>query len=320
MPLSQFLCPPHVPTAGTASELEHCLYVCPHRCMPSGILHTIWMSNVHNVHKGDIVTPTSFPRCPRKLKLERTRGYAAEPQKLYWAVRGGLYHGWLEHQRPGILSEVRLWKQVTFGPESPYWISGQIDYADLNEHSIEDYKSQADKGTYYLFNEGAKAEHVQQLNIYKWLTEGGLQGNSLEEALDRKEAIDLDIRKLAVHYVYMMMVVSTGTTHHERVTTYKPPKPYKLEKRREQVGSTERGCPIWEIEIEIPPVPIWSTEQVERVIADRAPTLVRMFREPDYMPDGVMHDTNNNWECRLCPVKGLCDAIEQQAHPSLTLS
>jgi hypothetical protein len=42
-----------------------------------------------------------------------------------------------------------------------------------------------------------------------------------------------------------------------------------------------------------------------------------MFREPDFMPAGVMHDTDNNWECKLCPVKDLCDEIEL-ASPSIT--
>ena len=313
MPLSQFQCPSNTPTAGAANSLEHCLDGCPHRCMPSGILNTIWMQNVTNVHKGDIVTPTSFPRCPRKLKLERTRDYAALPQQLYWAVRGGLYHGWLEHKRPGILTECRLWKQVTFGPEAPYWISGALDHYDYKDKSIEDYKSSADKGTFYLFNDGAKKDHVQQLNIYKWLAEGGLQGNTLEEALDRNDAVHLDVKKLIIHNVYMMMVISTGTTHTEKVTSYKAPnngKPYRLETTRRQVGQTDRGCPKWEVDIAIPPIPIWTTAQVEAVIVDRAPTLIKMFREPSFMPEGILRDPDNNWECKLCPVKPLCDEIE----------
>lgn len=316
MPVTGFRCPETAPTAGVSNDPEHCFDHCPHQCLPSGILRRIWHETKHNVHKGDLITATALKGCPRKLWLERTRDYPAKPYQLYWSTRGGLYHGWLDMPADGVMTETRMFKQVPVGPEAPWWLSGAFDYYDGREHllyrrySLEDYKSQADKGAFYVLREGAKPEHIAQLNIYRWLMTNGRMGG-----VDGPE-LTLRVDKMVLHYVYMNQVISTGRRHIETSRGFAPPKETPLEVSREIIGRTKRNAPITQITYDIPAVPVWTEQEVLDYLSENGPEIVRAFRYPDYTPAGVMGDESNNWECGYCSVKELCDEIEQAKQPA----
>lgn len=275
--------------------------------MPSGVLWTIWDNNVHNIHKGDLVSPSLLPRCPRRIKLERTRDYYAEPLKLYYAVRGSLFHQWLDRPREGTHNEMRLWRQVTRGPQAPYWVSGAIDHINPRDKTIEDYKSKADKALYYLLKDSNDPDYEAQLNVYKWLVQGGRKGDSLEEALTNPE-VWIDIDHLVLHYVFMNKVVTTGQRFTDVVSQkYEPKKTSPFEVDRRLVSKWPSGWGKWEIDYAIPPLRVWSLEETEDYVVKHAPVFVGTFRNPDDIPPGVMNDGKDaTWECDFCPVVDQC--------------
>lgn len=311
MPLIGFRCPPSAPTAGTENPFAWCIRSCPHQCLPSGVLHTIHSMEHTNVHKGDMVSPTALPRCPRKLILTRTTDYYADPTLAYFATRGSLYHGFLECPGlEGVRTEARLYKTITKGACAPWVLTGQMDYYDIARRRLEDYKTLADKGLPFLWAEGPKEDHIQQLSIYRWLMDGG--------RLDSPEGqvIHWPVDTLQIHYILMNTVVSTGRPHTTQVYAYdgRDPKTYRYEIARRPAQLSPRGCQIWDITYLLPPPRALSDLEVEEILLAKGPTLVHGFREPAYMPPSVKHDKDARWECRYCPVVAPCDTYDQQAY------
>jgi hypothetical protein len=323
VPLTAFVCPETAPTAGQKNTFAHCLHTCPHKCLPKSVLHIIVRTETGNEHVGDMVSPTALSGCARRLKLTRSEDYAVEPERLYSATRGSLYHGFVENQDiPDVTTEQRIYKYVTQGEGAPWLISGRVDFYDRAEKSIEDFKTIADKGTYILFNKGAKPEHIWQLNLYRWLAHGGHLG-----APDGPQVF-WPVQKLQLHYCLMNRVISTGKVHIEEKNEYRKPgglafnklkagqfaavdKPYGLEKKRERFPPNARGFAKTKITIDIPPVPIYTFDKVEKYLAERGPRLVRGFRDPDYIPPGVIGNRDAEWECSYCETREACARIEE---------
>lgn len=267
--------------------------------------------NVHNVHQGNMITPSALKGCTRKLTLERTEGYYQEPEKLYYAVRGALIHGFLEnHGLNNVQTEVRLFKELNYNGKKISF-SGQIDYYEgAPEFAIEDYKTLSDKGTFFLFDTGAKPEHVLQTNVYRWLCDGGRVGSPLGPE------VHWPVNRITLNYLFMNRVVSTGTKHIERVTGYKSPnygKKYRLETKRGIVGHSPRGVPIWEIEIEIPPVKLMTDEEILSHIEMGAIDLSNGFNavEAGRMAPGVLYMKDEAWQCGFCAVQNKCHDYER---------
>jgi hypothetical protein len=279
--------------------------------MPKAVLVKLRDQNVHNVHQGDMITPSALKGCTRKTTLERTENYYQEPEKLYYAVRGALIHGFLEnHGLNNVQTEVRLFKELNYNGKRISF-SGQIDYYEgAPEFAIEDYKTLSDKGTFFLFDTGAKPEHVLQTNVYRWLCNGGRIGS-----LQGPE-VHWPVNRISIHYLFMNRVVSTGTKHIEQVTSYKSPnngKKYRLETKREIAGRSPRGVPIWNIEIEIPPVKLMTEDEIMAHIEMGAIDLSNGFRaiEAGRMPPGVLYMKDEAWQCGFCAVQRQCHDHEQ---------
>lgn len=283
---------------------------CPHQCLPTGVLHTIALTNRSNVHKGDMLSVTSLPRCKRKFKLMRTEDYHEEPRKLYDSTRGSLIHGFLEcPDLENVQTEKRLYKTVTT-EKGTFQISGQMDFFDMGRRKLEDYKTMADKGLYIIYNYGAKQDHILQLNVYRWLMQGGRLGGP------SGEQVNWDVDEIQIHYLLMNRVISTGRVFTEIFNEYKEPnygRKYGLEVERKMVGKTDRGIPQWHITFDIPKVPMMSFAEIEEYVIQNGETLSRGVKEPDYMPPGIMDDMQLRWECDYCSVKNRCDQIEAAA-------
>jgi hypothetical protein len=279
--------------------------------MPKAVLVKLRDGNVRNVHQGDMITPSALKGCTRKLVLERTEDYYQEPEKLYYAVRGSLIHGFLEdHGLNNVQTEVRLFKELNIGGRKISF-SGQIDYYDGVECAIEDYKTMSDKGTFFLFDSGAKQEHILQTNVYRWLCDGGRIGS-----LDGPQVF-WPVNKIVIHHLFMNRVVSTGMTHIERVTGYKEPnngRKYKLETSRKVIDRSPRGVPIWEVKIKIPEVQLMSEEAILAHIEMGAGNLANGFKasESSRFPPGVLYEKDEAWQCSFCAVVEKCHAYEQQ--------
>jgi hypothetical protein len=311
LPLVGFKCPANGEEPGRDNAYDYCIGSCSKRCMPKSVLCAIRNDHVRSTHTGDMLSPSALKGCARKTVLERTEDYTEEPPKLYYAVRGALIHGFLEkNDAKGVVTEQRVYKKVTLSDGRELVVSGQIDDYDSEEALITDFKTNSDKGTWFLFNEGAKPEHIQQTNIYRWLLAGGHLGS-----IDGPQVF-WPVEKIVIAYLFMNRVVQTGATHYEDVTTYRSPnsgKKYKLEKGRKVIGHSNRGVPIWRIEIEIPAVPLWDTEEVIRVVESGAGDLHKSFevKKSGSLPPGVLYDSDQAWECGFCGVQKQCFSYEQ---------
>jgi hypothetical protein len=311
LPLKGFKCPSNGEQPGRDNTYDYCFYQCQNKCMPKAMLYKFAEQHVGNVHKGDMITPSALKGCTRKLVLERTTDYYAEPPRLYYAVRGSLIHGFLENQGlKDVHTEVRLFKKFNaLGKE--FVISGQVDMYDEREHVIEDYKTASDKAFYFLFDTGAKEEHILQTNTYRWLCNGGHLGS-----LDGPQ-VNWPVKRIILNYLLMNQVISTGRTHVERVTGYKEPnmgKKYRLEKSRKKVGKNHRGTPIWEIQLDIPEVPLMPEGEIFKHIELNGLKTLQGFKvmEAGNVPDGVLYDRDGAWMCGYCDVKSTCFDHERQ--------
>lgn len=306
-----FKCPRSAPTAGQCNPFDYCVNECPHRCMPPAFLHVIAKTNVHNEHRGDMISPSALKGCSRKLIWERMRGYYYEPTKLYGSVRGSLIHGFIEEPwGEDVYTERRFYYTMTTGAQAPYVLSGRLDgYYVRNSRTLYDLKTMHEGGTFVLYNTGAKPEHIMQTNVYRFLAKYG--------HLDTPDGpvMGWDTDNIVIDYAFMNRVISTGRKFTELFYDFKEPnygRPYKLEVKREQIGKTKRGCPIWEVIFDIPAVPIMSDEEVLRHIEETAPEKVRGFREyPTYVPPGVMN-TPDSWLCDWCGVREMCEQYEEE--------
>ena len=271
----------------------------------------MWQMEGENPHVGDMISPTSLPRCARKLKLSRTQPYYVEPMSRWDATRGTLMHSFLEiNGVDGIVSEKRIYKMVERGPMAPWLISGQLDMYSHHRRFIEDFKTTKENSIHFLFNQGPKEDHVAQLSVYRWLLNGGRVGGP------DGEQVFWPVDGAQLHYCTMAGVYSTGTNVVERFPGKYAPnygRPFKYEVKRDEV-KTRKGYKAWDVTIAFPAVELWSLEETEAYVIDKGPRLVRGFREPDYMPPGIKDNEDALWECSYCEVRKPCDKIEEQVH------
>lgn len=307
MSLIGFRCPDSVPTAGRDNDPSYCINECPARCLPAAILAKIWNVNQYNEHRGDMISPSVLGKCPRSLVLERTTDYYQEPTKLYHAVRGSLIHAFLERVKiDGTIKEQRIYKTVTAPSGITFVLSGKFDYVSLVERTLEDYKSTQEKAVYFLFNEGAKTDHIWQQNIYRWLMKGG-HLNSPDG-----EVINYEIDRIVLHYMTMGRIISTGSTIIETYNEYsKPRKRYKLQRGDfEPAGFDNKGRQLWKAIIDIPDVPLYPDEEIEAYIMRYGPELVEAFKRPPSEARHILDEPDKAWMCDWCACRDACMKIE----------
>lgn len=269
--------------------------------MPTAVLATIWHNYSHNEHRGDMISPSALGGCPRSFVLERMEDYYQEPPKLYYTVRGSLIHGFLEDADvENTLKEQRVYKQI-----DDWWISGRFDFLDLRDYTLEDYKTTQDKTTWFLFNEGAKPEHILQTNVYRWLLNGGHLGTK------DGPVVNYRIDRIRIHYLFMGRIISTGSRVTETVNQFdRPRKPYKLLVKEESLGFNKWGKPQYKMTIDIPEVPILSDEEVIAHIMTYGPELVDAFTSNPADVRHVLDDESNRWRCDFCGVRHQCLNLE----------
>jgi hypothetical protein len=257
-----------------------------------------------------MVSPSALGGCPRALILERTTDFYQEPGQLYWAVRGSLIHGFLESSAnvPGVIAERRLFKTVT-DPETgrTFTLSGRFDYMSLTDKTLEDYKTIQDKSIDFIFNKGAKEDHVKQTNVYRWLMHGG----HLDSLAG--EQVWWDIHRIQVHYMTLAGVYSTGTTFQLEYGKWQlPKKTFGCETERKVIGQDKRGNDRYGITVTLPEVPLMDWADVEAHIFKYGPELAEAFEQDPYDIRAVLHDDDRNWQCRFCGPRPSCELLESQ--------
>jgi hypothetical protein len=333
VPLKGFQCPSTAAEPGRKNEFSFCVNECPAPCQPKAVLSAIAQSNIHNVHKGDMLSATSLPGCPRKFLLTRTLDYYEEPRSLWDAGRGSLIHGVLETQNiEGVHVETRFYKVIDSGLWGRFVLSGQCDFYDPAMQQLEDFKSMEGDGLYTTLRYGVKDDHVLQLSVYAWLMDGGhvkpqgWTGDESPDAVETWPTVNWPVTGAKINYVTMRRVFSTGSTFtFDEKKDHKSPngpnggKKYPGEIKREKIPWV-RGSYKWRITAKLPAIQLLSSAEVEQYVAMRGPNLIRGFAESDFMPPGVRDDNDRNWACLFCPVDDPCreyDNKQSGEQPSL---
>jgi len=159
MPLIGFACP----NSEKKLRFQSC-FKCKDECMPISLRRTIVNENMQNVHKGDYLSATALLFCMRKTLLERRLDYFSTVKNQFYAVRGNIVHRMIGRPSLNILKEQQFTRSVMGIP-----LHATIDEYHMKEKKLTDWKTVGDRGMSYIIKGGPKPEHVQQVNIYKWV-------------------------------------------------------------------------------------------------------------------------------------------------------
>lgn len=172
--------------------------VCEKNCQQGVCTHAlpllVNMRKNSQRREGIGVSSSVLGGCPRQYILGRTTDYYEDPEDYYARWFGSFGHHAIEMDGPypGIIQEVRFYRSITVNGEEVE-ISGQPDWIDLDNATIADHKITGRKPT------EARQEHIQQLNVYKWLVEGG-EGRGVGTWPDVRHYLNWKVRKLELRY------------------------------------------------------------------------------------------------------------------------
>jgi hypothetical protein len=114
------------------------------------------------------LSASTLSSCPRQVILQARHDYYEDPSDYYarWQGTFGHYAVEMDGPYPGVVQEVRFYRTVNIAGMG-IEISGQPDWIDIPNRTIEDHKF-----TQYAPKD-PRDSHVQQVNVYRWLVEGG---------------------------------------------------------------------------------------------------------------------------------------------------
>lgn len=144
------------------------------------------------------ISATGLTGCLRQSALTQMYGYTGQPNRLWPALRGNLFHFLPEHHHaPHLICEVRFAKPYN---GAGHVVTGQMDEVDPERALLVDYKSVErfpDKKDVQVG--GYKESWVLQTNIYRWLLDGGTR-------LDMGETVRIPIKTMGIVAFGMMEV------------------------------------------------------------------------------------------------------------------
>lgn len=213
-------------------------------------------------------------------------------------MRGGLIHGIVDRELPNTSRETRLYKEI-----GGYVLSGQIDCYRHDTQTLEDYKTLGDKGIFVLLKDGVPQKHIWQLQVYKWLMDGGRVGG-----MDG-EQVFWHPKKMVIHSMTMMTAVTSGQMFAYEFYEQRDPKPYRYEVRREYIKRYAGGGVKVRIFGKTPDVPVYTNEHVEEYLIESLNSVAPGLQDPTIDVDGVMFDEKNNYLCSgYCDVQSICES------------
>lgn len=185
--------------------------VCEERCRQGGCDHAlpilVNMRKDGERRKNVGVSSSTLAGCPRQFVLGQSMGFYENPEDYYarWLGTIGHYAIEMDGPYPGVIQETRFYREIEVDG-STVVLSGQPDWIDTNGDSlnIDDHKIVGGKP------KEARQEHVAQLNVYRWLVEGGYVGSVVlgkEFEWYRGEGENpipphLDVEQLRLHYYH----------------------------------------------------------------------------------------------------------------------
>lgn len=166
------------------------------RCQYTGaILRAMYANDEDRRDAG--ISASGLTGCGRQTFLKLVEDYTVDPNALWPALRGTLFHYMPErHHADQLIVEVRFRKEYLPGQ----FLTGKIDEYDPISQTLIDYKSteRLPKPT-DLAIDGFKESWVYQTHIYRWLLDGGTR-------LDTGEVISLPVRRINIIAFSMMAV------------------------------------------------------------------------------------------------------------------
>lgn len=172
----------------------------PRRCNnPYQIIYAMTRNKIERKDAG--ISATMLLDCPRRVILQQEHDYVEAPSAYWPRLRGTLAHLLVEQYSDGLepkIAEIRFKKTITI-EGLDFEITGKPDMILPDRKLIIDYKSNKDVDDQYqpMVKGKAKTEHVEQVNIYRWLLAGGTN-------MDTGETVDIEIDKGEIHYFDLM--------------------------------------------------------------------------------------------------------------------
>jgi hypothetical protein len=159
--------------------------------LPDPVLRTIINEFRDNPHQGEYVSVTALLGCLRQTYLSRVADAYVRPRTSWYSMRGTLIHEIIEGAEAGddIVTEENFSIQL-----NGIKVYGRIDWYDKRTKHLTDFKSIGDMGIKFILRDGAKKDHIKQLNMYRVL---------LEEA-------GHPVKSASIVYMSMMDIVETG--------------------------------------------------------------------------------------------------------------
>lgn len=203
MPLTGVICddPNHKEERYT---LEQCLACSrnrgPRSCNnPYQVIYAMTQNKIERKDAG--LSATMLLDCPRRVILQAEEDYHERPSAYWPRLRGTLGHLLVERYGDGIgqhIAEVRFNKTLDIDGHA-LTVTGKPDMVLVDHKLIIDYKSNKNVDDEYqpMVKGKAKPEHIEQVNIYRWLMAGGTN-------MDTGESTIIDIEYGEIHYFDLM--------------------------------------------------------------------------------------------------------------------
>lgn len=203
------------------------------------------------------------------------------------------------------------------------YLRGTIDVLRRLLGQIQDYKTMGDMGIDGVVREGAKADHIAQFNMYRFLVE---RGYPVGESYETYKPVT--VREIMAYYMTMMKVVATGAVA-EVYTRWVKTEPEVapnmvlkefLEERTDRVckrgkrknstnpddfeDSVKRR---WKLAYKVPAVKLTDLDVVEEFIHTESRKLIEAF-DTNTLPE-MAPPATREWLCDFCPtdIKSACD-------------
>jgi len=263
-------------------------------CTPRFILDSIISIAKQDYHTGNKITATTLLGCLRETYLQRTYDYYATIQQIYYSWRGTLIHSILERPNlEGWHSEELFSKKITLADGRAVEISGKIDGYDEPTKTLWDIKTIGDKGISFIVKDGAKEDHIPQVNIYRLLS-------------------PFQIERLRIIYLSMMTFVQTGQMN-EMTQSYKYPprqKTYGYSSIKLLEKNERTGYGKYKLSYDTAEVPTWTDEKTIEFIKPKATILLDAF-DKNIIPQKCDKKTQA-WKCcrNYCNVFDICKKLE----------
>lgn len=245
---------------GQPEQFESCI----NRSQEGGCDHPLpllmAMQNNSIRRKGIGISSSVLGMCPRQYVLQERNEYYEDPKDFYPRWRGSFGHYAIEMGGPyhNVVQEVRFYRGIEVDGVN-FELSGQPDWIDVSRRNLEDHKFVG------WPPDGVKPDHEAQVNVYKWLLEGGYTG---------------------------MCLLGKCFKDHPGERDNPLPEGFKVESAGINYLHTKGYVRF--------PIPLWTTESVEKYITRRLKPHASYIKTGNLSLLKI-EDAADQWKAKYCP-------------------